>query len=33
VKGDNYVAEVRDNNDCHSKFIVRILDRECQCEE
>jgi hypothetical protein len=33
VKGDNYVAEVRDNNDCHSKFIVRALDRECQCEE
>jgi hypothetical protein len=33
VKGDNYVAEVRDNNDCHSKFVVRELDRECQCEE
>jgi hypothetical protein len=33
VKGDNYVAEVRDNNDCHSKFVVRALDRKCQCEE
>jgi hypothetical protein len=33
VKGDNYVAEVWDNNDCHSKFVVRALDRECQCEE
>jgi hypothetical protein len=33
VKGDNYIAEVRDNNDCHSKFVVRALDKECQCEE
>jgi hypothetical protein len=33
VKGDNYVVEVRDNNDCHSKFVVRSLDREYQCEE
>jgi hypothetical protein len=33
VKWDNYVAEVRDNNDCHSKFVVRALDKECQCEK
>jgi hypothetical protein len=33
VKEDNYVVEVRDNNYCHSKFVVRALDRECQCEE
>jgi hypothetical protein len=33
VKGDNYVAEVWDNNDCHIKFVVRALDRECQCEK
>jgi hypothetical protein len=33
VKGDNYVAKVRDNNDCHSKFVVRALNRECLCEE
>jgi hypothetical protein len=33
VKGDNYVAKVRDNNDCHSKFVVMALDKECQCEE
>jgi hypothetical protein len=33
VKGDNYVAKVRDNNDWHSKFVVRALDKECQCEE
>jgi hypothetical protein len=25
IKGDNYVAEVRDNNNCHSKFMVRAL--------
>jgi hypothetical protein len=31
VKGDNYVAEVRDNGGCHSKFIVRALQKECQC--
>jgi hypothetical protein len=33
VKGDNYVAKVRDNNDWHSKFVVSALDKECQCEE
>jgi hypothetical protein len=33
LKGDNYVAEVRDNGDCHSKFVVRALHKECQCEE
>jgi hypothetical protein len=33
VKGDNYIAEVRDNSDCHSKFVVRALHKECQCEE
>jgi hypothetical protein len=33
VKGDNYVAEVCDNNDCHNKFMVRALDREYQCEK
>jgi hypothetical protein len=33
VKGDNYVAEVRNNNDCYNKFVVRTLDKECQCEE
>jgi hypothetical protein len=33
VKGDNYVAEVRNNNDCHNKFVVRTLDKECQCEK
>jgi hypothetical protein len=25
VKGDNYVAEVHDNGDCHSKFVVKAL--------
>jgi hypothetical protein len=29
----HYVAEVRDNNDCHSKLMVRALQKECQCEE
>jgi hypothetical protein len=33
VKGDNYITEVRDNDDCHSKFVVRALHKECQCEE
>jgi hypothetical protein len=33
VKEDNYVAEVQDNSDCHSKFVVRALHKECQCEE
>jgi hypothetical protein len=33
VNEDNYIAEVQDNNDYHSKFVVRALDRECQCEE
>jgi hypothetical protein len=33
VKGDNYIAEVRNNSDCHSKFVLRTLHRECQCEE
>jgi hypothetical protein len=33
VKGDNYIAEVHDNGDCHSKFVVRALQKECQCEE
>jgi hypothetical protein len=33
VKDDNYAAEVRDNGDCHSKFVVRALQKECQCEE
>jgi hypothetical protein len=33
VKGDNYVAKVRNNNDCHNKFVVRALQKECQCEE
>jgi hypothetical protein len=33
VKWDNYIAEVRDNNDFHSKFVVRALNKECQCEE
>jgi hypothetical protein len=33
VKRDNYVVEVRANNDCHSKFVVRALDKKCQCEE
>jgi hypothetical protein len=32
VKGDNYIAEVRDNSDCHSKYVVRALNKECQCE-
>jgi hypothetical protein len=27
VKGDNYIAE------CNSKFVVRALHKECQCEE
>jgi hypothetical protein len=30
---DNYVAEGRDNSDCHNKFVVRALNKECQCEE
>jgi hypothetical protein len=29
VKGDNYIAEVCDNGDCHSKFVVRALQKEC----
>jgi hypothetical protein len=33
VKGANYIVEVRDNGDCHSKFVVRTLQKECQCEE
>jgi hypothetical protein len=33
VKGDNYVTEVRENSGCHSKFMVRALHKECQCEE
>jgi hypothetical protein len=33
VKGDNYIAEVRDNGDCHSKYVVRVLQKECQCQE
>jgi hypothetical protein len=33
VKGYNYVAEVQDNKDCHSKFMVRALYKEFQCEE
>jgi hypothetical protein len=32
VKGDNYIAEVRDNSDCHNKYVVRALNKECQCE-
>jgi hypothetical protein len=28
VKGDNYIVEVRDNGDCHSKFMVRALHKE-----
>jgi hypothetical protein len=24
---------VRDNDACHSKFVVRTLHKECQCEE
>jgi hypothetical protein len=33
VKGDNYIAEVRDNGDYHNKFMVRALNKECQYEE
>jgi hypothetical protein len=33
VKWNNYIAEVRDNSDCHNKFVVRALHKECQCEE
>jgi hypothetical protein len=33
VKADNKIAEVRDNSDCHSKFVVWALQKECQCEE
>jgi hypothetical protein len=33
VKGDNYIAEVRDNGDCHIKYVVRVLQKECQCQE
>jgi zinc finger SWIM domain-containing protein 3 len=33
VKGDNYIIEVRDNSDYHSKFVVQALHKECQCEE
>jgi hypothetical protein len=33
VKGDNYVTEVRENSGCHSKFMVRALHKEFQCEE
>jgi hypothetical protein len=29
----SYVAEVRDKGDCHSKFLVGALNKECQCEE
>jgi hypothetical protein len=33
VKGDNYIAEVRDNGDYRNKFMVRALNKECQYEE
>jgi hypothetical protein len=33
VKGDNYIAEVRDNGNCHNKYVVRALQKECQCQE
>jgi hypothetical protein len=33
VKGDNYIAEVRGNGVYHRKFVVRALQKECQCEE
>jgi hypothetical protein len=33
VKGDNYDAEVTDNSNCHSKFVLRALHKECQCDE
>jgi hypothetical protein len=32
VKGDSYIAEVCDDGDCHSKYVVRALNKECQCE-
>jgi hypothetical protein len=32
-KADNYIAEVRDNNDVHSKHIVNAQLRECSCKE
>jgi hypothetical protein len=32
-KADNYIAEVRDNNDVHSKHIVNAHLRECSCKE
>jgi hypothetical protein len=25
VKWDNYIAEVRDNGDCHNKYVTRAL--------
>jgi hypothetical protein len=33
VKGDNYIIEVHDNGDCHSKYVVRALLLQCQCQE
>jgi hypothetical protein len=32
VKGDSYIAEVCDDGDCHNKYVVRALNKECQCE-
>jgi hypothetical protein len=31
IKGDDYVAEVRDNNDCVSRYVVKAYLRECSC--
>jgi hypothetical protein len=32
-KANNYIAEVMDNNDVHSKHIVNAQLRECSCKE
>ena len=33
IKGDDYVAEVRDNGDCFSRYVVKAHLRECSCKE